>query len=342
MSTDGVHASVKAIQDMEAACARFSRAVADRLPEIEKEIRQVTEGLDDRRSQLRREIADLEEQISSADEDDDKSSERQRAEDAEDVLASVSRRIRRLEDVAGSYTRHARNAENLTTDNATRMREFLSGAADELKSYLATQIESPASANSTHGVAAGANTSISGEAAETHSPNDQPFSSQLSAQEEELAARCGTEKMVVLNSEGHVVLQRDGDEESVAIYLNDEPLLFDAVLTHNHPKGLSFSAEDLSTAVSVDLKEIRAVGVAQPYTYSLKRPADGWPSKEEILRQREIASNQVYQDLIIQINRGELTTDEADQIFAHEIMLKLATSLNLPYERKKRTQPNEN
>lgn len=137
MSTDGVHVSVKAIQDMEAACARFSRAVVDRLPEIERELRQVTEELDDRRSQLRREIADLEEEISSADEDDDKSRERQRAGEAEDELASVGRNIRRLAEVGANYTGHAHNVERLATAHAVGMREFLGGAADDLKAYFA-------------------------------------------------------------------------------------------------------------------------------------------------------------------------------------------------------------
>jgi len=147
MSTEGVHASVKAIQDVEAACARFFLAVVDRLPEIERELRQVSEQLNDRHSQLRREISDLEEQISSADENDDKSWERQCAEDAKGELASISRRIRRLEEVAGNYARHARNVENLTTDHAVRMREFLLGAADELRSYFAAQIESSITGN---------------------------------------------------------------------------------------------------------------------------------------------------------------------------------------------------
>lgn len=135
--TDGIHSSVKAIQDMEAACARFSRALVERLPEIERELRQTTEALEERRSDLRREVASLQHRISSADEDDDVSWESHRVEEADDELASVQRHIRSLAEVSAAYTEQARKAEHLANSHSIQAREFLNGAAEDLKAYLA-------------------------------------------------------------------------------------------------------------------------------------------------------------------------------------------------------------
>lgn len=133
---EGIHASVKAIQDMEAACARFARALSERLPEIEREMRRVSEALDYRRKQLNREVIELRETISSAREDDDVGRERRRLEEAEEGLAAVQRRIRKVEEACADYRSPARNAERIATERILRMREYLSGATSALGAYL--------------------------------------------------------------------------------------------------------------------------------------------------------------------------------------------------------------
>ncbi len=129
---------------MEVACARFSSALLDCLPEIEREIRNVTEALDERRSELCREIENLNDTIVSADEDDDISWEEQRLEDARDELSSINRRTRRLEEAVGDYRSRAHNAETLAAGQRDQIRDFLKGATQDLKAYLATQHDASA------------------------------------------------------------------------------------------------------------------------------------------------------------------------------------------------------
>jgi hypothetical protein len=143
--SDGVHASVGAIQNMEAACDRFARTVVDRLPSVERELRQVSEALDARRDELRREVSSLHDEISSADEEDDTSSARSRLEDAEEELASVQRRSHRLAAAGAAVTGQARRINHLATDHAVRTREFLRGTADDLKAYFAKTIDNTSS-----------------------------------------------------------------------------------------------------------------------------------------------------------------------------------------------------
>ena len=137
--SDGIHSSIKAIQDLEAACARFARTLVERLPDVERELRQVNDTLEDRRSQLRGEIAGLQERLSSGDEDDEDGGqawERQRLEEAEEELASVQRRIRRLSEAGETYAGQARKVEHLAHSHSIQAREFLDGAADDLRAYL--------------------------------------------------------------------------------------------------------------------------------------------------------------------------------------------------------------
>ena len=126
---------------MEAACDRFARTVVDRLPAVERELRQVSDALDDRRDELRREVSSLHDEISSADEEDDTSSARSRLEDAEEELASVQRRSRQLAAAGAVLTAQARKVTHLATDHAVRTREFLRGTVDDLKAYFAKSHE---------------------------------------------------------------------------------------------------------------------------------------------------------------------------------------------------------
>ena len=135
--SDGVHASIRSIQNMEAACDQFARTVVDRLPSVERQLRQASEALDDRSDILRREVFTLHDEISSADEDDDTSWARSRIEEAEEELASVQRRIRQLAEAGAVFMAQARKVNHLATDHAVRTREFLRGTVDDLKAYFA-------------------------------------------------------------------------------------------------------------------------------------------------------------------------------------------------------------
>ena len=130
--SDGVHANIAAIRSMEAACAQFARAVVDRLPAVERQLRLASEALNDRSDDLQREVFTLNDEISSADEDDDTSWARNRVEEAEEELASVQRRIRRLADAGAGLNAQARKVNHLATDHAIRTREFLREAVDDL------------------------------------------------------------------------------------------------------------------------------------------------------------------------------------------------------------------
>jgi len=139
--TDGVHSSVKAIQELEAACARFTRAVVEQLPEVARELAHTTEALEEHRTNLRDEISELENRLSSADEDDNMSWEVHRLDEAKNELSSTLRHIRSLAEVSATYSLQARKVEHLANSHSLQTREFLNGTVEDLKAYIANSID---------------------------------------------------------------------------------------------------------------------------------------------------------------------------------------------------------
>lgn len=74
-------------------------------------------------------------------------------------------------------------------------------------------------------------------------------------------ATSNTESAYVFSPQGEMLLRQTGDQHSVVFSPDDIPLMNGAIMTHNHPGGRTFSAEDLAAFNWARLKEIRAVGV---------------------------------------------------------------------------------
>ena len=82
------------------------------------------------------------------------------------------------------------------------------------------------------------------------------------------------------------------DANSVEIPGRLVPMLEDAVFTHNHPSGGPFSAADIFVAAEGNVLEMRAVGGR--YTYSLVRPANGWPDASLLFEQAKGALYEAF------------------------------------------------
>ena len=101
-----------------------------------------------------------------------------------------------------------------------------------------------------------------------------------------------TEKGYIVGSNGEIIGESIRSTRSASAFrISDLVKSKDAILTHNHPNaemggtmaarvGLPFSNKDVENAVRYDQKEVRAV--TPNYTYSIKRPKDGWGDKQKI------------------------------------------------------------
>lgn len=138
---DRVDASVTAIQGMEIAVGRLAGAVSERLPIVEGELRRVSESLEERHAELKTEVSSLRDQISSAAEDEDAGWMQRRLEEAEEELGTVRRQIARLSETAAAYRAQARAVEGLANEQSMHTREYLREAADDLKRYIAFDLD---------------------------------------------------------------------------------------------------------------------------------------------------------------------------------------------------------
>ncbi len=156
----------------------------------------------------------------------------------------------------------------------------------------------------------------------------------LTQHETELATRSKTEKLVALDARGRVIAELTGTKNKVSIPADVAPRLKDAIVTHNHPEGSSFSPADLRAARNLDMKEIRAVGVAKPYNYSLQRPEGGWPKDLPDVHKK--FSDEVMREFREAVKRSSAEGQKAMDNYSHEVMLRTAAKLNLKYERTER------
>jgi hypothetical protein len=129
----------------------------------------------------------------------------------------------------------------------------------------------------------------------------------------------------------------------------------DCVFTHNHPLGWgakdgtlgrignSFSIEDISLAVGSDLSEIRAV--TPTFTFSMKRPRNGWGISVTTLEKDFFRANVEMRNKMNAMI-GKATTQKEEQRaveFAmashfHLIWKELAKKYGFEYKKTKSVQ----
>ena len=81
------------------------------------------------------------------------------------------------------------------------------------------------------------------------------------------------ETLYALDANGNELFKKIGDSHGV-YYGLDGYKTKDAIVTHNHPGGSSFSWQDVQGMVYYNQKEMRATG--KEFTFSIKRPEKGW------------------------------------------------------------------
>jgi hypothetical protein len=146
------------------------------------------------------------------------------------------------------------------------------------------------------------------------------------------------ESVIVVDKDGKVLFEGDGDETTVTIppeVVSDLRGTEGLVVSHNHPMGMSFSEKDWETAKSLNVSEIRAV--SQEYTYVLRKPEGrSWPTRtpiEMIKEQSEGSIFNKYNDLALQ---QKISIPKANEEYWNEVTSSIAKHFGISYERIKR------
>lgn len=154
------------------------------------------------------------------------------------------------------------------------------------------------------------------------------------AAEHSIRGNTDYETAFIFDGDGKQLKKIKGGKKSVDIGKPPK----DSIITHNHPSNVSFSTADVITAVTHDVKEIRAVG--KTYTYSLKRPKGGWEVKHphnfikwamgEARRMAKEGTDQYYAN-----GNGESRANSANMLLPHLTMKLLAQEFGWEYTKKR-------
>src|SRR6266508_5311444 len=116
----------------------------------------------------------------------------------------------------------------------------------------------------------------------------------------------------IIDPNGNVTTQREGTHMSVDLPIE---LMRGRIVTHNHPRGTSFSVEDIQTLLGARAAEIRAVSVG--YDYSMKLPPDTeWEDVELLVTD---VCRLVFDDLAFETRMGRMSAEEFDRAYMHRV-----------------------
>lgn len=156
--------------------------------------------------------------------------------------------------------------------------------------------------------------------------------SQVIERESEIVGNT-TESAHVYDRDGNLILSKAGDVDSVRFEPEELPQLQDSVFTHNHPGGETFqngfSDADLNFSFANDVQEMRAV--SGDMAISLVRPADGWPSPDQLPGLLDNARAAVVQDMRAEHAAGTLTRPEAERTLYLRINEKVADQIGATF-----------
>lgn len=143
------------------------------------------------------------------------------------------------------------------------------------------------------------------------------------------------ETMEVYSPTGEYILTKRGDSNSVSLSVFDYRKLKDAVVTHNHPSGGSFSSDDIKFLKTMPISELR-VSTGEG-TYFIRKPKN-WPKEintgkkiEEVMSDIKNELKPKYQKMY---NKGEINKRQRHQMFIDEVNQVFAERYGLEYGRE--------
>lgn len=132
------------------------------------------------------------------------------------------------------------------------------------------------------------------------------------------------ESAAVVDAEGEVLFFKDGEQSQVSFTWMEGRMMWDNILTHNHPSSSMFSGEDIACFLNNHMQGIRATN-RQGITYFIQRGEDFRPSSaqkfldaykrnknEAIISAQRNMDDRGFQR---KIAHGEVTRDEANVEF---------------------------
>ena len=154
------------------------------------------------------------------------------------------------------------------------------------------------------------------------------------------------ESAYACDKEGNILIQKKGQATSVSFMPEETAKMKDAIFTHNHPRGWkapegamgrignSFSPGDVLVAINNDVAEMRAV--TPNFTFSMKRPANGWGlSFENAKKEINRIDAEITKDYADRIRNRTTTVNKASITHYHRLWKQFADKYGIEYTKAK-------
>ncbi len=147
---------------------------------------------------------------------------------------------------------------------------------------------------------------------------------------------------VLFDDDGGIVFRKKGNENSVTFSKAHLEKMKNRVLTHNHPRGSSFSPADLFLTARHELKGIRAIGtngLGDSWRHKARFTRPGGMSTDELIsalaRETKEAEQSVMSEMVQKIQHGEISVTEANTEYWHLVWTQVSSKNEwLVYERE--------
>lgn len=151
-------------------------------------------------------------------------------------------------------------------------------------------------------------------------------------------ANSPVEVTAVFDQAGNPVMRKSGDAMSVGFTREEQALLRNAVVTHNHPVVSSFSVDDIRLMLRHGVQEMRAIDAK--YVYRMARPG-GRLSQDQVgalIEQANEAESEVWGRWLDLLLAGEIAEERFAAEVYHEVWLRFAAEGPLDYTRVPRNE----
>lgn len=141
-----------------------------------------------------------------------------------------------------------------------------------------------------------------------------------------------TETMEIYGPNGEYIMTKRGNATSVRLSVLDYPKLINAVVTHNHPSGGSFSFQDLRFLKEMPISELRVSTVKG--SYYIRKPIE-WPkeikSSKKMLEVFEQIKNELKPKYTKLYNNGIISRSERQKMFTDEVIKTFSERYGIEY-----------
>lgn len=141
------------------------------------------------------------------------------------------------------------------------------------------------------------------------------------------------ETAYIYDQNGNILLNKRGMKGEVSFTDDELKLMKDAVVTHNHPMGTTFSPDDIYMAIEHNLQEVRATGTNGTYVMRRNENLHLMPLFDDFVTEY-VSIIDVYKEIYMKRYPGKVDRLKRQQVVQANAMNKIAEKYGLLYWRE--------